>query len=184
MQSPTVFTSVPSISPRRAATGASLNDSTTRPSGRPRCEQRITRAFSLRRYSIVGRTAWMRLSLRTRRLSLSRGTLKSTRTSTRRPLVSTSLSVCFIMATPRPQGIADVPVPMARTVGHVLLSHATNLGKRWKEPQKGAAASPTSGVAPPRTRRATPARDGGPAPAPARPGTSGPLSRDVAPPPR
>src|SRR4051812_49868386 len=66
------------------------------PSGRPRCDIRITFAPFLRRYSIVGSDSLRRLSLST--LPSLRGTLKSTRTMTRLPAVFRSSTNSFFPA--------------------------------------------------------------------------------------
>lgn len=83
--------------------GRRLMAGTTLPLGRPRCEQRMTRALRRRAYSMVGTVSRMRVSSRIPMpspLSLERGTLKSTRMSTRFPVRSRSrmesLSIGFL----------------------------------------------------------------------------------------
>ena len=93
IQSAAISTGEARISERRLATGASLSPSTTFPPGRPRCEQRITLASLSVRYLMVGSTFLMRVSSLMVPVSISKGTLKSTRTSTRFPLTSISLKV-------------------------------------------------------------------------------------------
>src|SRR5690606_6606032 len=76
-------TSRPRISPSRAATGASENAASGSPLGRPRWEQTTTRAPASASACSVGATARMRPS--SVMVLPSRGTLRSARTSTRRP---------------------------------------------------------------------------------------------------
>ena len=77
-------TSIPSSSDSRLRTGASRNISSTSPPGRPKWEHSITRAPRSRRYAMVGKTARIRESSDIRVVPGDIGTLKSTRTSTRR----------------------------------------------------------------------------------------------------
>jgi hypothetical protein len=70
-----------SSSRRRSTSGRRLMDSTGLPLGRPRCEQRMTLALWRSAYSMVGRVSRMRVS--SVMMPSLRGTLKSTRMSTR-----------------------------------------------------------------------------------------------------
>src|ERR1700749_4781538 len=81
------FTSVPSSSPSRFATGAIESAGSRSPFGRPRCDIRTSAAPRSRSSSIVGSAARMRVSSATTHSPPSslRGTLKSTLTRTRRP---------------------------------------------------------------------------------------------------
>ena len=89
------FTSKPSFSERRLATGAREYFMLNSPLGRPRCEQRMTAAPCSSRYLIVGSAALMRVSS-VMFLFSSRGTLKSQRTSTFLPETSMS-SIVFLL---------------------------------------------------------------------------------------
>ena len=82
-RSPANATGSPSSSAIRSATGRSDSSGTTRPFGRPRCEQTTTRAERSRRYLIVGSAARMRESSVI--VVPSSGTFRSARTSTRLP---------------------------------------------------------------------------------------------------
>src|SRR3954470_14005420 len=91
------FTLASSSSPRRLATGASERLGSRSPFGRPRWDIRTSAAPRSRSSSIVGRAARMRVSSATTRLppsSLS-GTLKSTRTRTRRPFTGASRTLAL-----------------------------------------------------------------------------------------
>src|SRR4029079_3275032 len=63
------------------------------PPGRPRCEQRTSEAPRSRSSSIVGSAASLRIASATR--PPSRGTLKSTRSSTRSPATGASRTLAF-----------------------------------------------------------------------------------------
>ena len=93
-------TSVPSSSPSRAATGF-IDRSGSRPSGRPRCDTRMSFAPRLRRSSIVGNAARIRESSATS--PSASGTSKSTRRSTRRPSTSASRTLALVKLNSRGQ---------------------------------------------------------------------------------
>mmetsp|Transcript_25187 Transcript_25187/g.76449 ORF Transcript_25187/g.76449 Transcript_25187/m.76449 type:complete len:256 (+) Transcript_25187:1189-1956(+) len=86
-------TGFPAMVSRHLATGASENSGLGSPSGRPRCDMRITALAPLSRQClIVGMAPSMRAVLvMTDGSFLSCGTLKSTRMRTRLPFTSTSL---------------------------------------------------------------------------------------------
>ena len=82
----------------RAATGFKLRAGTTLPLGRPRCEHKITAAPFSSKNRMVGSAPMMRFSsVILVPVSLSMGTLKSTRTSTFLPCTFTSSMVFFII---------------------------------------------------------------------------------------
>ena len=95
MTSSASFTSKPSFSERRLATGAREYFMLNSPFGRPRWEHRITAAPLSSRYLMVGSAALMRVSS-VMFLSASSGTLKSQRTSTFLPLTWTSSMVILL----------------------------------------------------------------------------------------
>ena len=101
-------TGIPRRSDRHRATGSDRRRMSTLPWGLPRWEQRMTRAPCPVRYIIVGRHARIRLSSSIFP-SGSRGTLKSTRTSTRFPRTSASFTVFFCMLTPLLQFFLKTP---------------------------------------------------------------------------
>src|SRR5690606_19370733 len=86
----------PISSASRSAAGARESSGTTCPLGRPRWEQSTTRAFRPSRSSIVGRAAPIRVSSVTR--PSASGTLKSTRTRTRLPSTSASVTEALLNA--------------------------------------------------------------------------------------
>ena len=77
-----------------SATGRRLMSGTRFPSGRPRCDIRMTFALFSRRYLMVGSDSLSRLSLST--LPSLSGTLKSTRTMTRLPATARSSTNSFL----------------------------------------------------------------------------------------
>jgi hypothetical protein len=96
-------TGLPRIFSSAFATGFSENASSKPfPFGRPRCDSRITRQPSERRWRIVGTAAWMRVSSPTTPFLM--GTLKSTRVRARLPStpVSRSWTVRLFTASPPP----------------------------------------------------------------------------------
>src|SRR5205823_280094 len=95
-QSRANVTASPSSSASRCATGSSENSGSGRPWGRPRWEVTITLASRPASSFRVGAAAWIRVSSST--FPFFRGTLRSSRTSTRLAATSTSRIEAFTRA--------------------------------------------------------------------------------------